>query len=47
MIILKRLWNTRFDIDMIRKFSNVTKRVFAARQTTGKPFTLFDKVLYT
>jgi aconitate hydratase len=37
-----------FDIDMIKKvYSNVVKRVNAARELTGKPLTLAEKILYS
>ena len=37
-----------FDIDMIKKvYSNVVKRVDAARDVTGKPLTLAEKILYS
>ena len=37
-----------FDIDMIKKvYSNVVKRVDAARELTGKPLTLAEKILYS
>ncbi len=37
-----------FDIDMIKKvYSNVVKRVDAAREVTGKPLTLAEKILYS
>ncbi len=37
-----------FDIEMIKKvYSNVVKRVDAARELTGKPLTLSEKILYS
>ncbi|MCL7763882.1 aconitate hydratase [Polaribacter sp. Z014] len=37
-----------FDINMIKKvYSNVVKRVDAARELTGKPLTLAEKILYS
>ncbi len=36
-----------FDIDMIKKvYANVSKRVDTAREITGKPLTLAEKILY-
>ena len=36
-----------FDIDMIKKlYSNFGSRIAAARQATGKPLTLTEKILY-
>ncbi|QTE23197.1 aconitate hydratase [Polaribacter cellanae] len=37
-----------FDIDMIKKvYANVVERVDAAREITGKPLTLAEKILYS
>ena len=37
-----------FDIDMIeRVYSNIKERVDAAREITGKPLTLAEKILYS
>ncbi len=37
-----------FDIEMIKKvYANVVERVDAAREITGKPLTLAEKILYS
>ena len=37
-----------FDIDMIKRvYSNIKERVDAAREITGKPLTLAEKILYS
>ena len=37
-----------FDIDMIKKvYERYPERIAAARQITGKPLTLSEKILYT
>jgi len=44
LIILKRFEDITFDADMIKKLQKrYPKRVFAARQNTGKPLALSKK----